>query len=69
MSVLLWGEYAQDIVVFVNRFSKVPSLLLIPPVGVGVAQMAGYGWGVDVAAVLSEKTLVRFVERHKGVEL
>ncbi len=63
MSVLFGGENAEDIVVFVDGFSEVPSLLLVPPVGVGVAEMAGYGRGVDVAAVLGGERLVRFLER------
>ncbi len=62
MCVQLWREHAQDIVVFMDRFSKVPSLLLVPPVGVGVAELAGDGWGVDVAAILGGETSVRLVE-------
>lgn len=43
---------AQDVVVLVDGLAVVAALLLVPPVGVGVAELALDGWGVDVAAVL-----------------
>jgi hypothetical protein len=41
-------------VVFVHRLAKVAPLLLVPPVGVGIAKLALDARGVDVAAVLRE---------------
>lgn len=50
--VLPRGEDSEDVVVFVNRFTKVASLLRVPPGGIGVAELALDARGVDVAAVL-----------------
>jgi hypothetical protein len=41
-------------VVLVHRLAKVPPLLLVPPVGVGIAELALDARRVDVAAVLRE---------------
>jgi hypothetical protein len=41
-------------VILVYRLAKVPSLLLVPPVGMGVAELALDAGRVDVAAVLRE---------------
>ncbi len=40
--------------ILVHRLAKVPSLLLVPPVGMGVAELALDAGRVDVAAVLRE---------------
>lgn len=52
MGVLLRAENAQDIIVFMNRLSKVTSLLLIPPLGIGVAELALDSGRVGVVSVL-----------------
>lgn len=52
--VLIRGEHAHDIVVLVHRLAKVPPLLLVPPVGMGIAELALDAGRVDVAAVLRE---------------
>lgn len=67
MCIILGGKHPQDVVVFMNRFSIIPTLLLVPPVGVRVAELAGYGWGVDVAAVLIGWTSVKVLRGHEGV--
>lgn len=46
------GEHAEEVVVFVDRLSVVPPLLLVPPVGVRVAELPLDARRVDVAAVL-----------------
>lgn len=52
MGVLVGGEDAEDVVVLVDELAEVAALLLVPPVGVGVAELALLGRGVGVAAVL-----------------
>lgn len=51
-SVLPRREHAENIVVFVYRLTKVPSLLGIPPVGVGVTKLSLDSRGIDIAAIL-----------------
>ena len=51
-SVLPRRKHAENIVVFVYRFTKVSSLLGIPPVGVGITELSLDSRGVDVAAIL-----------------
>lgn len=52
MSVLLGTENTKNIVVLVDWLAKVTSFLLIPPVGVGVAELAFHGRRVGVVSVL-----------------
>lgn len=52
--VLVRAEQAQCIVVLVHRLAVVPPLLLIPPVGVRVAELSLDLGRVDVAAVLRD---------------
>lgn len=52
VGVLVGGEDAEDVVILVDELAEVAALLLIPPVGVGVAELALLGRGVGVAAVL-----------------
>lgn len=51
MDVYVGREHAENIVVFVEGFAEVATFLFVPPVGVGVAELTFFGWGVDVAAV------------------
>jgi hypothetical protein len=46
-------EDTEDVVVFMDSLSKIPSLLRVPPVGMGITVLALDGWGVDIASVLS----------------
>jgi hypothetical protein len=62
--VLLRGEDAEDVVVLVDGFAVVAALLLVPPVAVGVAELAldgqgGSEGGVGVVAVLSSLSVYR----------
>ena len=52
MGVLLRTENTEDIVILVDWLAKVASFLLIPPVGVGVAELAFHGRRVGVVSVL-----------------
>lgn len=72
MSVLLRAENSQDIIVFVNRLSKVTSLLLIPPLGIGVAELAFDSGRVGVVSVLQRNRgsanftrLVQYVKSYQ----
>lgn len=51
--VLVWGEHAEDIVVLVDGLAIVSPLLLVPPVGVRVAELALDRGRLDVSTVLS----------------
>lgn len=51
MRILLGTENAKDIIVFVYGFAVISSLLLVPPVCVGVSELARDWGGVYVAAV------------------
>ena len=50
--ILVRGEHAEDIVVFVHGFAVVAPLLLVPPVAVGVAELAFLWDWIDIAAIL-----------------
>lgn len=50
--VVVRGEDAEDVVVFVNGLAKVAALLRVPPVGMGIAVLTLDGGRVDVASVL-----------------
>lgn len=52
MSVLFRTEYTQDIIILVDRLSKVASFLLIPPVTVGVSELTLHTRGIRVNAAL-----------------
>ncbi|KAL8933278.1 MAG: hypothetical protein Q9211_005870, partial [Gyalolechia sp. 1 TL-2023] len=52
MRVFVGGEDAEDVVIFVDGFPEVAPFLLVPPVGVGVAELALLGRRLDVAAIL-----------------
>ena len=52
VGILFWAEHAKDIVVFMDRFTIVPSLLLIPPVGVWVTKLSLLSWRIDIATIL-----------------
>lgn len=52
MGVLLRTEDTQDIVVFMDRFSKVPPLLFIPPVAVGISELTLHTGRVGVVTIL-----------------
>lgn len=52
MGVLLRTEDGQDVVVFVDRLAKVPPLLFVPPVMVGVSELALLTRRVRVVAIL-----------------
>lgn len=58
MGVGFRAEGCQNIVVFVNRLSEVASVLRIPPLAVGVTELALLGRRIDIAAVLGA--------HHKG---
>lgn len=52
MRMLLQTEHAQNVIVFVNRFSEVASLLLVPPIAIRVSELPRLPRRVDVAAIL-----------------
>lgn len=52
MGVLLGTEDVEDIVVLMKRFAKVPSLLLVPPLAVGISECPLHARGVGIVAVL-----------------
>ena len=54
MRVLFGRKDAEDIIVFVNGFAVVASLLLVPPIAIGVAELALLRWGLDITAVLED---------------
>lgn len=52
VGILLGTENAQNFVLFVNWFAEVTSLLLIPPVAIGVSEGTLHTGRVLVAAIL-----------------
>lgn len=50
--VLVGREHAVEVEVLVDRLAKVPPLLLVPPVSVGVAELTLDRERVDISAVL-----------------
>lgn len=66
MCVLEWREHSHDIVVLVEWLAVVTALLLVPPVGVWIAELALDGRWVDIAAVL--RNIVR-ISSVKDAEL
>lgn len=50
--VFLGGEHAENVIVFMDWFTIVSSLLFIPPVGIWVTELALFGGWIDVAAIL-----------------
>ena len=52
MIIVVQAQCTQDIVILVNGFAIVAAVLLVPPVGVGVALATELGGRVDVAAIL-----------------
>ena len=59
MRVRVRGKNAQDVVVFVDGLAVVAAFLLVPPVGVGVAELALYGRWIGVISVLILIVMVR----------
>ena len=51
MCILMGRKHAKDIIVFMYRLTVIAPFLLIPPVGVGISELAGDPRGVDVATV------------------
>ena len=69
MGVILSGENAKDIVVFMHRLAVIPPLDRIPPAGVGVSVLAfdgegGGEGGVRVVAVLHKSALLAHDRWH-----
>ena len=54
MCVLIRTEDTKDVVILVDRLAEIASLLLIPPVTIGIAELALYCGRVDVATVLDD---------------
>ncbi len=52
MIVVFQRENTQDLIVFMYRFAKVPSLLLVVPIAIGIAVLSLDRRGVDVVVVL-----------------
>jgi len=52
MSVFLWREQSEEIVVFMYWLAIVTAVLLVPPICSRVAELAFDRWGADVASVL-----------------
>lgn len=57
MSVLLSGKDSQDIIILMDGLAEVATVLLIPPVAMGVAKLALFLGRIDVAAVLEGKLI------------
>jgi hypothetical protein len=53
MIIIFQSEYAQNLVVFVNRFAKVTSFLLVVPVAIRIAVLSLDSRWVDISSVLS----------------
>lgn len=52
MRVLFDAKNPQEVIVFMNRFPKVPSLLLIPPIAIGISERTLDRRGILVGAGL-----------------
>lgn len=71
MSVLLRAEHTENIVILMHWLAKVTSFLLIPPVGVGVAELALHGRRVGIVSILqpqqsaSKKTEYQHIATNK----
>lgn len=52
MCILLGTEDAEDFILLVNGLAKIPSLLLIPPVAVGVSESTLHTRGILITSVL-----------------
>lgn len=51
MGVFMRTEHAKYIIVFMHRLTKIPPFLLVPPVGVWIAELAGNWRWIDVTTV------------------
>lgn len=61
MVVWLRTEDSQDIIVLVDWFAEVSSLLLVPPAAVGVSELTFHRRGVLVVAILCMMQAVSIV--------
>ena len=52
MCVLVRTKHAEDILILVNWLAEITALLLVPPVTIGVPELALDAGRIDVAAVL-----------------
>jgi hypothetical protein len=52
MLLLMQAEYAENIVVFMNRFAEISTLLFIPPVAIRVPMLPILSGRIDIAAIL-----------------
>lgn len=52
MGVFLRTEDTKDLVLLMNGFPKVPSLLLVPPASMGISELTLFTGRVLVAAIL-----------------
>jgi uncharacterized membrane protein YqaE (UPF0057 family) len=62
--VFFRGKHAQNVVVFMDWFTIIASLLFIPPVGIWVTELALFGGWIDIAAILLK--LIQHAERYLG---
>jgi hypothetical protein len=61
VGVFMGREQTENIVVLVYRLAKVSSLLLVPPVGIGIAKLSGHSGRVYVAAILLSFPLLAMI--------
>lgn len=52
MRMLLQTEHAENVIIFVNRFPEIASLLFIPPITIWVSELSRLPRRVDIAAIL-----------------
>lgn len=65
-SIFLRGEDSQHIIIFMNRFSVVSTLLLIPILPEGIAELALDCWWIGITTVQAG---VEDIDVGAGVEL
>jgi hypothetical protein len=66
MGILLRTENSQDFILLVNWLAEIPPLLLVPPVGIGVSELALDSGRVLVAAILCDPKFVNCIFSEAG---
>jgi hypothetical protein len=75
MRILFRREHAQNVVIFMDRFTIVTSFLFVPPIAVGVAKLALHAGWVDVASILQRisnsniRKTCRYLDKLRRLEL
>ena len=53
MPILLQTEHAENVIVFMNGFAEITSLLLVPPIAIRISELSWLPRRIDVTAILA----------------